>query len=642
MGDMSSSPITVLDALIRTRTKAGASTVGLHEVLQFAHVGELHDLPGMRADQRAPVVTALAIISHLIRRYAAVPPSTADEWRRELQIQMGDALTLVGAPADRPQFLQPVLVGDAKPLSITEVDHLMPATGHVLKAEHDASPEVALFALMTSTWRQYGGRGHYGGARARSLSVLVGDGETIGSEIVLLGAAYDNASPVVAGIETVPSELLDHMLWARPWLDDQSLAQVPFPFIDCRMVRLVWATDGRVGAVSAPMSSARVNSGTGHIDDPHVPMDNAGGVFKLVMKRTWSHRVQLAALAGSADVSRPRVLDLAPPFAAVRISGVHEGQSKTGGYWEALYRIGSGRKVKLGPPVAGDRLSTLSQAALDTVSNAEKALFLPFVTAFDDRAKDAEPHLKRAQSRLRDILGPASVQVVLDLVDEPVDTEREQAALNSMAVAGMRTVWAQISPTLTRDPIKRARATLALEDQFRRFFRDQTMTEADPTSLSARVHAVLHEIDAHLTPDNRARLRAAGRDLPLAAYSALAAVPREWTDLPEAMAVWECAVRALGTVRQGGEPLGAVLADTNYPEARITALLNASGDTLVSLVSEVVRWIVAHDVSRMSLTDLVVLGMTDALGDGAGHRAASSRIALGFARRARANKVRAA
>src|ERR1700730_3359122 len=108
-------PISVTDPIIRVRTADGAIHVGLHGVLARAHDGTLIDLPGMRADQRAPVVTALAILSHLLRRYTKSALITADDWRLALRQQLGDAaLVLAGGPEDKPQFLQPVLSGLAR------------------------------------------------------------------------------------------------------------------------------------------------------------------------------------------------------------------------------------------------------------------------------------------------------------------------------------------------------------------------------------------------------------------------------------------------------------------------------------------------------------------------------------------------
>jgi hypothetical protein len=140
-------PILVTDPIIRIRTPDGTGHVGLQDVLARAHDGALIDLPGMRADQRAPVVTALAILSHLLRRFSQASLVTSDDWLKSLHVQLGDdALVLAGGPDDRVQFLQPTLVGlgDVKPFNITETDHLMAANRHVLKVAQEATPETAL------------------------------------------------------------------------------------------------------------------------------------------------------------------------------------------------------------------------------------------------------------------------------------------------------------------------------------------------------------------------------------------------------------------------------------------------------------------------------------------------------------------
>jgi hypothetical protein len=76
-----SSVTLVTDPILRVRTVTGTVRVGLHELLHLAHAEALIDLSGVRADQRAPVVTALAIVSHLVRRYSPSLPGTADDWR---------------------------------------------------------------------------------------------------------------------------------------------------------------------------------------------------------------------------------------------------------------------------------------------------------------------------------------------------------------------------------------------------------------------------------------------------------------------------------------------------------------------------------------------------------------------------------
>ena len=319
--------VLVTDPIILVRTAEGVRLTGLHEVLCQAHTGTLIDLSGMRADQHAPVVTALAIISHLLRRYSPSPLATAEDWLSALRTQLGDdALVLAGGSDNRPQFLQPVLtrLGHIKPFNITEADHLMPANRHVLKVVEHTTPEMALYGLMASTWRHHGGVGNPAGARSRLQTVLVGDGVTLASEITSLAHAYDHATPNIVGIERrKPKGILDHMLWSQPWHTKEPIAKVAFPFIDCRRIRLVPAIGDLVGAVIVAEDGTRVDTGTGNIDDPHVPIQiGTGGPYKLARNRVWSYRVQHAAVAGSEEVTRPRILDLAPAYSSLRISAV--------------------------------------------------------------------------------------------------------------------------------------------------------------------------------------------------------------------------------------------------------------------------------------------------------------------------------
>jgi len=633
--------ILVTDPIMRIRVPDGTTAVGLHDVLAHVQDGTLIDLPGMRSDQRAPVITTLAILSHLLRRYSASPLLTSQDWLEALQSQLGDALVLAGGSDKKPQFLQPVLIGlgDIKPFNITETDHLMAANRHVLKVADAATPEMALFALMASTWRNHGGVGNPAGARSRLLTVLVGDGVAIASEVVSLTHAYDMTKPNIVGTATrKPGRIRDHMLWAQRWQTEEPVAKIPFPFIDCRRIRLVSAAGGLVGAVVVTENGTRVDTGTGNIDDPHVPIQvRSGGPYKLAVKRGWSYQVQHAAVAGSAEVSRPRILDLAPAYSSVRISGIAFEQAMTKGAWEALYRIGRGKKMKLGES-NGNRLSELSSRALAVVHEATGALYGPMLQLYP---KTAAPYLKRVQSLLRDMLGHASLQIILDLLADPPDTEAEQRTLHAMAASALRKAWHEATVGV-RDPLATARASLQLDYQMRDKFGEPLMTENTSSPLGARVHAVLHEMDAHLTPANRAGIRSAATELPLDAWLALAAAPVEDMERSDTRQVWETVVRALGVVRQGGPGIGAVLAQTKYPETRVSSLLTAHGEALIGLIAEATRWLVSHEVERCTLTDIVVLGLADARGDHVAREEAVARIALGYARSLRRERARSA
>jgi len=280
-----------------------------------------------------------------------------------------------------------------------------------------------------------------------------------------------------------------------------------------------------------------------------------------------------------------------------------------------------------------DRLSELSSRALAVVSEATGMLYGPMLTLY--RRKDtAKPYLNRAQSRLRDLLGHVSLQTILDLIGDAPDTEAEQRTLHAMAASGIRTVWRGVVSTL-RDPLAVARASIQLRYNMQQKFGEDLMTESTSSEVGTRVHAVLYDMDAHLTPASRASIRSAATELPLDAWLALASAPVADTEQPETRQVWETVVRALGVMRQGGPSVGRALSETDYPEARLSSLLTAHGDALTGLIAEAVRWLVSHDIKRCTLTDIVVLGLADAHGDRAAHDDIVARIALDYARATR-------
>jgi hypothetical protein len=153
------------------------------------------------------------------------------------------------------------------------------------------------------------------------------------------------------------------------------------------------------------------------------------------------------------------------------------------------------------------------------------------------------------------------------------------------------------------------------------------------SALSARVHAVLAEIDAHLSPDNRKSIRGSGGQLPMAGYIALARAPIEWTrDGSAALPALTQGVFALSQIRHRGPSIGRALADTEYPEARVNSLLGATGPHLTELVAEIVRWLLAKDVEATVLTDLVTLAVADASANTEERDRSRHRIALDYAR----------
>ena len=250
----------------------------------------------------------------------------------------------------------------------------------------------------------------------------------------------------------------------------------------------------------------------------------------------------------------------------------------------------------------------------------------------------AKAHTYRVRDTLTDALGPASLQLVASLIAQAPDEDAEAQAINAMCAHHLRETWTAFARTWP-DLLAVAHASLRLDWLMKRSFQEELFVN-EKTPLSQRVHAVIAEMDRHLTPDDRASVRSAAVQLPLAGYVALAHAPYEWTtaDAP-ALPALEQAVRALGRVRHRGASVGRVLAETEYPPSRINTLLAATGDHLTSLVAEIVRWLVAHEVEEVVLTDIIACAIADALGDVPARDAARHRMALDYARAAAAKKL---
>ena len=330
---------------------------------------------------------------------------------------------------------------------------------------------------------------------------------------------------------------------------------------------------------------------------------------------------------------------LAPPLSILRIQAIRfgsarsqldrAGPSDTGRPTVAVERE---RWVLFGSD-GSDRLAALSKLALTQCSAAEEAMWSAVRLLFPHAARQdlvAKAHTYRVIDTLTDALGPASLQLVASLMAQAPDEDAEAKAINAMCAHHVRETWTAFARTWP-DLLAAANASLRLDWLMRHSFQEGLFVN-EKTPLSQRVHAVIAEMDSHLTPDDRASIRSAAARLPLAGYVALAQAPYEWTtaDAP-ALPALEQAVRALGRVRHRGPSVGRVLAETEYPPSRINTLLAATGDHLTSLVAEIVRWLVAHEVEEVVLTDVIACAIADAVGDLPARDAARHRMALDYA-----------
>jgi hypothetical protein len=91
-----------------------------------AERGELIDLPAMAAHQRALVVTVLAILMHVLGRYAKIDRQSEKSWARAWDELIGPDAVRVTAPYGEIAFLQPPTNEPTSRQSIEAADLLLP------------------------------------------------------------------------------------------------------------------------------------------------------------------------------------------------------------------------------------------------------------------------------------------------------------------------------------------------------------------------------------------------------------------------------------------------------------------------------------------------------------------------------------
>jgi hypothetical protein len=86
----------VTDPIFTADTATGREEFGLFELMGSAVRGELFDLAGMAAHQRASLVTVLAILMHVLSRY--VNRSSASSWASAWDALIGREALRITAP----------------------------------------------------------------------------------------------------------------------------------------------------------------------------------------------------------------------------------------------------------------------------------------------------------------------------------------------------------------------------------------------------------------------------------------------------------------------------------------------------------------------------------------------------------------
>lgn len=619
-------------------TRTGELTGDLFDLLAAAEAGALIDLPAMQAHQRPGIVTGLAIVMTVLRLYGRRErPWPATVWREEWDRQIGAEARRPVAPCNEVALFQPP-VADAKHLKqidLLSVDAGFVGVQHITKADERAELQAWLLAILSGALRPHANF-NPAGSRSLMLCVLPSDG-SLGSEICWLAEAYLAEAKPAEGAR-------EHL----PWLQALGATAVtptmlPRPYLDLPRAIRLWPN----GTAAYEASNARRIDArnTPLIDDPHVPVELRAGreaqPYRLQGAREWSYVVLHAALAGrSADKSevRPaRILGLIADYPAIRVCALRGEQGKTMGYRERMLAATPRALDFFSLALGGDdRPGELSRAIIATLALGRNKILVPALYALGLEQTEV-------YARARDFdaeAGMASVQLLLDLLGRDPDPEVEQRAMANLARKGAEYVFV-CAADVCADPLRQARAELVLRNAMHvQLPGDERMAKNEIPSLARRVHAVLGDVASHLTPDERAALRTMGSGVPpMCLWAMLAQAPAELTGAGVRDEAWTTIFRAMGRVAPGGGSIGRALADADYPELRMRQLLVATGASLQSLCAEALRWLVARDVARTQLADLLTLMLADSIGEKTTLSWIRRSIAMGYIKAVKVEKA---
>jgi hypothetical protein len=640
---------TVAAPIFTASTTHGRKDYGLFDLMAAATRGELIDLSGMAAHQRAPVVTVLAILMHVLARYTKVDRASEKSWAQAWDKLVGPDALRVTAPHDEVAFLQPPTSEPTSLQSIEAADLLLPNVEHEVKRTWSvAGPDAAIFSLMGSLSRP-NAKDHRSSTRTGLCAVLPSVDGTLGSEVCCVLSAYDHLK-LPASRSTKAAA---HLVWLKPYRAKED-APIPFadlsrPFLDIgRAQRIATAADGRFEIFASPNNTIRVSGSDPWLDDPHTPkVSSEEGTkrYKLAAK-PFDHRFQHHIMFGLVDkrntIERPRILDLID-YRHVRLCALGTDQGKTKGYREALFAAARSEGLfHLEPPKPEDRPARLSASALATIDTGSKVLYGALAVLFpdtDDLSDIERVRIRASQINYYDAVGHASLQLVFDLLNNPENAAEEQRRFDVLIAEEVRRVF-NIAATALIRPLHAARAQRRLEAGIHFRLKGESMSkEFNPPPLARQAFAILREITEHATPNDRARLRTMFLPAPpLSFWKLMATVPQEQADDERCVTVWKVVLRALGNVRHSSGSLGLTLAAQDFPEDRMDRLLTASGSSLPGLIDESLRWLVSHRVEAVDLSILATLGIADALGDGETSDWARKQLALDYVRNADAEE----
>ena len=654
------------DAAIATRlaTGPGVAELSLLQVLEAAERGQLVDLARLRPYQRPSVVSVLAILLHLGRRYSGTPFTAAD-FLNLLQIEKLASAGRLTAPLDEPALLQPILdpqppADQWRPKTIGEIDGVFASLGHETKPRAtEGTPDQWLYALICGNHRIQVAQ-NPAGVRWGLACVLTSDGRTIGSEIRLLADAYDAAHR-----DASKTSLTHHFVWLRPRdLNGPALPSggLPQPFLEApRPLRLV-ATDGKLLAVQVATHRRPIDATDtlGLLGDPQVATVVGKGPYRWT-KRRLGYRVWHAMLFGVPDATPPvepaeTARRMPGGTSHVRICGIAYDQGISEGYHERLFRVPEQRRgLSL-----KDRLEVteggLSKMALEAIARGSYRVLRPALRRLDDPALGDQ-----SVERFEEAAGYKTITWVWEAFAGVLTGD--DSTLFPLLVREARAVFEAATETALSsgcNPLLAAQAQLVFEGRLRREFPlapsgDRPMAYDEIPALCRQIAAVLEALAQEIGPpegETAKRLRAMDQTTPgIVFWSLLAApaVPATWAEdsglQPALLVLLIGMARIRHLTRHHGQPVdgfGRALAKVGYAELRMSSLLSARGSALVEGLSHARQMLESSGVDVLDWRLAAQLLISDADNDAEGLAWSRRRLALDYARQLRAEAARAA
>jgi len=205
-------------------------------------------------------VTVLAILMHVLARYAKVDRACESSWARAWNELIGPDALRVTASYDEVAFLQPPTNEPTSRQSIEAADLLLPNVEHEVKRTWStAQAEAAIFSLIGSVSRP-NVKDHRSSTRTGLCAVLPSADGTLGSEIRSLVSAYDHLNLSTGRL----TQAADRFVWLKPYRPKAdapiSFADLPRPFLDIgRAQRIVERSVKRFEIWACPNNTIRVD-----------------------------------------------------------------------------------------------------------------------------------------------------------------------------------------------------------------------------------------------------------------------------------------------------------------------------------------------------------------------------------------------